>query len=245
MITRRHFFKVSAKALAAWLVAQQLGCAAEKSMDSETGFPSESSNSGSEAELPLRSLEELIAALAELAELQFSDSWDQEAYVEDVKLLIESLDLNDPDFTELYAGYVNTLGTFPELTTIEDGGYFEVATVEFEAGDEIPLHNHPDMTGVIFCVAGSVMIEQFDLISDEGDRVLLQLRTSEVCQAGDFSTLTAERGNIHALYADEYTALFDIFTPPYDDERLQKYRWYERAATPLEEDGDIYEAWET
>ena len=240
MITRRHCFKISAKALAAWMVAQQLGCAAEKSIANAS-----ETQSGSDAEAPLLSLEELIVALAELAELQFSDSWDQESYVEDVKLLIETLDLTDPDFTDLYSGYVSTLGTFPELTTIEDGGYFEVATVEFEAGDEIPLHNHPDMTGVIFCVAGSVRIEQFDLVAEESDRVLLQLRASQQCQAGDFSTLTAVRGNIHALYAEEYTALFDIFTPPYDDERLQHYRWYERAAAPLEAGGDVYEAWET
>ena len=52
------------------------------------------------------------------------------------------------------------------------------------------------------------------------------------------------RANIHALVATQYTELLDVFTPPYDDERLTRYRWYERASEPID-GGSVFEAWET
>ena len=63
-----------------------------------------------------------------------------------------------------------------------------------------------------------------------------------VLRPGDFSTLTADRGNIHALVADEYTELLDVFTPTYQTVMPERMRWYERSAKPI--DGtDVFEAW--
>ena len=42
----------------------------------------------------------------------------------------------------------------------------------------------------------------------------------------------------------QYTELLDVFTPPYDGERLTRYRWYDREAEPYSGD-DVFEAWET
>jgi hypothetical protein len=61
-------------------------------------------------------------------------------------------------------------------------------------------------------------------------------------RSGQFSTLTAQRGNIHSLRANRYTALLDVFTPPYTDARFQEYRSYQRSIEAVE-DG-IFEAWE-
>ena len=190
--------------------------------------------------------ESFLTDLAELAEGQFSPDWDQEGYVEDVIALMRLLDLDDAQVVALYENYVNATRDFPELTTAHDGGHFEVVIIQFEPGEHIPLHNHPDMTGVIFCLSGAIEIENFDLLqetSDDGN--LLLRRTGDAALApGDFATLTAERGNIHALTASEFTELLDVFTPPYDDARIRRYRWYERAEAPY--DGDaVYEAWET
>ncbi len=186
-----------------------------------------------------------LTDLETLARTQFSDDWDQESYVEEVKALMRLLDLEDDQLTALYADYVNANRDFPELLTVHDGGFFEVATLQFEPGEHIPLHNHPDMTGVIFCLSGRIDIEAFDLLdetSDDGN--LLLRRVEEVSLVpGAFATLTASRGNIHALTAREFTELLDVFTPPYDDARIARYRWYDRA--PETYDGDaVYEAWE-
>jgi predicted metal-dependent enzyme (double-stranded beta helix superfamily) len=187
-----------------------------------------------------------IVALSALADAQFSNDWEQADYVEEVAALMKLLDLDDAYFQTLYDGYVEVLGTFPELATVHEGGHFEVATLEFDAGDEIPLHNHPDMTGVILCLTGKMNVEGFDLLdelSPDGN-LLLERVENLTLVAGDHCTLTADRGNIHSVVALEFTQLLDVFTPPYDDEKLLRYRWYERDLSPYEGE-DIFEAWET
>ena len=121
-----------------------------------------------------------------------------------------------------------------------------VVTIEFDPGDEIPLHNHPDMTGVILCLSGKVDIQAFNLLEErsEDGRLLIERVDQVDLQPGQFASLTADRGNIHGLVAVEFTELLDVFTPPYDAERLERYRWYERSDDPVE-GTNIFAAWET
>gem|GEM_PF-360456 len=191
-----------------------------------------------------RDWDTFLSELETLARTQFSPDWDQETYVEEVKALMVLLDLEDEQLNALYANYVNAARDFPELTTVHEGGFFEVATLQFEPGEHIPLHNHPDMTGVIFCLSGRMDVEAFDLLpetSDDGNLLLRRVEETTLVP-GEFATLTAGRGNIHALTAREFTELLDVFTPPYDDARIARYRWYDRASDAY--DGDaVYEAW--
>jgi len=186
-----------------------------------------------------------IEELAELAEKQFSGAWDQEVHVTDVESLMRLLDLDDRRFADIYDGYVNAHGLFPEIRSAHDGGSFSVATIEFDAGDEIALHNHPDMTGVILCLSGAVEIESFDLLPNVGPDGKLRLQQVDQLRltAGEFSTLTGRRGNIHGLVATEFTELLDVFTPPYAGERKKRFKWYERATEPLP-GTNTFEAWE-
>ena len=189
--------------------------------------------------------EAFLSELAMLAEEQFSPEWNQAAYVEDVGALMQLLDLQDNQFQALYDGYATATSSFPELQTVHEGGYFEVATLEFDPGDTIDLHNHPDMTGVILCLSGTLKVEAFDLLEDISDSgaLLLQRVVNREVNAGEYCTLTATHGNIHSVSAPVFTQLLDVFTPPYDEERLKRYRWYERAPLPYSGD-DIFEAWE-
>jgi cysteamine dioxygenase len=186
-----------------------------------------------------------IADLAVLAEKQFSPEWNQDTYVDEVGALMQLLDLDDSKFQALYDGYATAASLFPDLNTVHEGGYFEVATLEFDPGDTIDLHNHPDMTGVILCLSGMLQVEAFDLldeISDSGQLLIKRVVNREV-EPGEYCTLTATHGNIHTVSAPVFTQLLDVFTPPYNDERLTRYRWYERAQTPYSGE-DIFEAWE-
>ena len=187
--------------------------------------------------------DEFIETLAALAQEQFSPDWDQDSYVEEVMALMSLLELEEEEFAELYDGYVDTLSSFPEITSVHEGGSFEVVTLEFEASSEIGLHNHPDMTGVILCLSGEVEVESYNLVSEEDAQgtVLIEQIEKITLRPGMFTTLTADRGNIHSLRANQYTALLDVFTPPYDEERLQHYKNYERSQESVE--GNIFEAW--
>ena len=233
MITRRELSTLSLKAVAGLMATAQLlpGCAARR--------------------LPLVSSQQtmdwsgFVQALSVLAEKQFSPDWNQANYVEEVISLMRLIDLDDTKFDAVYDGYVRARGAFPEIQSVHDGGHFKVASLEFEPGDEIRLHNHPDMTGVILCLSGSLELEAFNLLEHEsasGNLLLEQVLQTRLTP-GAFATLTATNGNIHGLVATEYTELLDVFTPPYDKERLKRYRWYRRADEPV--DGDrLFEAWE-
>ena len=191
--------------------------------------------------------EGFLDAVAELAQLQYTTGWDQESYVEDVAQLMLNLDLSDPVIVEAYAHYADEVRGFPEITEIYEEPGFELATLEFEAGEAIDLHDHPGMTGVILCVSGQVEIENFDLLEEPSiDGNLLLVRSgSVVLTAGMSATLTSERGNIHALRATRFTQLLDVFTPPYNDDRIARSRWYRRSAEHYLGRDEVFEAWES
>ncbi len=188
-----------------------------------------------------------LDAVAELADVQFTLDWDQEAYVEDVARLMRRLNLEDPAIVEAYSHYADEVRGFPEITEIYEEPGFELSTLEFEAGEVIDLHDHPGMTGVILCISGEVEIENFDQLDEiSSDGHLLLQRTEQVTlTAGQSATLTAVRGNIHTLRANRFTQLLDVFTPPYDDERIRLSRWFQRTDTPYQNREGIFEAWET
>ena len=101
--------------------------------------------------------------------------------------LMRRLDLGDPDVTGFYDDYVNAKGLFPEISSVHHGGHFAVATLEFDKGDRIRLHNHPDMTGVILCVSGAVEVEAYDLLdhkSDQGNEIYIWVQELIVWGAG-------------------------------------------------------------
>jgi predicted metal-dependent enzyme (double-stranded beta helix superfamily) len=250
MISRRRVVAMSAKGVAALMATvsalpacRKHGASVKGGMDAV--LPDSAGGAGDAKSSPQGiDWETFIVALAELAEAQFSPDWNQRTYVEEVQALMELLDWDDAHFETLYDGYASSRGDFPELNTAYEGGHFEVATIEFDAGDSIPLHNHPEMTGVIQCVSGAVRVEAFDLLDEPATSGNLRLKrvVNTTLRAGQFSTLTSSRGNIHALVAEEFTEMLDVFTPPYDDERMRHYRWYRRKEEPSEGD-DIFEAW--
>jgi hypothetical protein len=88
-------------------------------------------------------------------------------------------------------------------------------------------------------------VEAFNLLPtpSANGKLLIEQVVQDRLSPGVFATLTAEHGNIHRLEATEYTELLDVFTPPYDPERMKRYRWYERADEPID-GGAVFEAWE-
>ncbi len=242
MITRRHAVSLSAKGVAALLasVPHLPGCARHRVAAGAAVAPAQGSVGSHRIDWA-----GFVQSLSALADAQFSADWDQDQHVKEVMALMRHLDLDDAQFEQIYDGYANAWGQFPEIKSVHRGGHFSVATLEFDAGDEIRLHNHPDMTGVILCVSGAVEVEAFNLLPTQSPmgKLLMEQVLQEKLTPGVFATLTAEHGNIHRLVATEYTELLDVFTPPYDKERMTRYRWYERADEPID-GGVVFEAWE-
>ncbi len=241
MVDRRTALKLSAKAFAAVCAAFPVllaACATPEGAGSDSG-----GDTGGADEGPLR-YAQLLERVATLAELQFDEGWDREAYVADVALLMSALDLDDPDLLALYSDYADRVRDFPEITTVEDNDLFEVSVLQFEAGDVIPLHDHPDMTGVILCVRGAVDIENFDVLDEASasGRLLLRRASQGTLRAGEVGTLTVDAGNVHTLTATEFTELLDVFTPGYNRDRALRSRYFARDAAAYDGRDGVYEA---
>ncbi|KEQ18718.1 hypothetical protein GZ78_00980 [Endozoicomonas numazuensis] len=175
---------------------------------------------------------------------QFSNSWDQELYVRELISIMATLNIKDSNLIDLYSSFKKTIFGFPELTTVFKDDKFDVVIIEFLKGDKIPLHNHPDMTGVILCLDGEVRIEIFNPVENNGSfsGTFIQLKEAITLTKGNFSTLTTQRGNIHSLEATQDCILLDVFTPPYRGDRLERYRWYTRSSLPEPNSPNIYKA---
>lgn len=188
--------------------------------------------------------ERFLDRLSALAEAQFTEAWDTDAYVEDVAALMKQLDLRDRHFRRFLRRYEDTAAGMPSIRRAHGGGHFSVATLHFEPGESIELHDHPRMTGVILGLRGAARVEAFDRLDapDRPDRWRLRPAGVADVRPGVHATLTPDRGNVHALHADVFTELVDVFTPPYDAERKAAFRWYERASDPSP-DG-TFSAWE-
>ena len=192
-------------------------------------------------------MDSFLEQLAILASDQHQQNWDTQAHVDAVANLMAQLDLEAQVLVDALSAYSNDNMNFPEITTIHEDIEFEVAILQFEAEEEIDLHNHPDMTGVIYCLKGEVHIEGFNLLQETSSngKLLIQQVEDVTITTGEIATLTPERSNIHYLKAMEFTELLDVFTPPYSaGDRRSRYRWYQREDTPIEGRTDVYEAWE-
>ena len=193
------------------------------------------------------SWERFLELCHELARLQENPEWDQARYTQDVQGLVRRLRLDDPKIAEFIANYHDKTEDFPEIRTMYYKQDFMVAMLEFEEGEVIPLHDHPDMTGVIFCTGGQTEIDHFDRLADAAPNgnPLLQKGPSIVMTAGNTAALTANRNNIHGLRATRFTRMIDVFTPPYDQDRVERSRYYTLDDSALGGEPGVFEAEES
>ena len=193
------------------------------------------------------SWERFLELCHELSESQFANDWNQETYTGDVQRLVTRLRLDDRKIIEYVDRYKNLNLDFPEIRTMHYEEQFMVAMLDFEAGEEIPLHDHPGMTGVICCIKGRTEVQHYDKLSavSGSGNPLLRLERDLALTAGATAALTADRGNIHALKATEYTRVIDVFTPPYDRDRVERARYYRIDSSPYQERRGVFEAEES
>ena len=166
--------------------------------------------------------------ITKLAAQQHLDNWNEENYVKQVVQVAKSLNLKDP---VLQAGFAKALKGVEngrvDFNTLEENHDFAVCLLDFQEGEKISPHDHPSMTGVIQCASGEIQVDNFDEqeILENGN-LLLKNVSSALLKEKSISTLTSKKRNIHTLVANKPTQLVDIFTPPYDKERVEKSRWF-------------------
>jgi len=192
--------------------------------------------------------EAFLEAVSKEAEKQHLDNWNQDSYVQSVASLASRLHLGDPAMAmameELKIRLKNGRVDFKYLEERVD---FSLCLLQFDEGETIRPHDHPEMTGMILCGSGEIETSNYDPVEIPGQdpttgHVFLKHAGSEVLQKNNISTLTAKARNIHTLKARKPTQLVDIFTPPYNKERSEKSNWFELSPDPLPGHKDLFEA---
>ena len=190
------------------------------------------------------SWERFLELCHELSKSQFADSWDQETYTADIQRLVRRLRLDDQKIVEYIERYRDLNGDFPEIRSMHYESQFMVSMLDFEPGEEIPLHDHPDMTGVAYCTTGRVAVDHYGRLKEtaKNGNPLLRFERHLDMTAGDTAALTVDKGNIHTLRASKFTRMIDLFTPPYDRDRVTRARYYAKDSSPYLGRNGIFEA---
>ena len=190
------------------------------------------------------SWERFLELCHELSRMQFAESWDQETYTADIQRLVGRLRLDDQKIAEYIQRYKDLNTDFPEIRAMHYERQFMVSMLDFEPGEEIPLHDHPDMTGVAYCTTGRVAVDHYDRLENttQNGNPLLRFERHLDMTAGDTAALTVGKGNIHTLKASKFTRMIDLFTPPYDRDRVTRARYYAKNSSPYLGRNGIFEA---
>lgn len=180
-----------------------------------------------------------IERLTLLARSQHEPPWDHERYTKQVKRLLLQCDF--PAFENVkqaMQAYENKRPNWFESDSLHYEVDFQVSLFQFEQGEYIPHHDHPDMTGVLNVVSGNIRTKNYDVLEhlatqrevlvDGATHILkkcvLKETSNDVLHAGAVSMLSAHKGNIHTLMPNAFTQLIDVFTPAYKHDT--NANWY-------------------
>lgn len=120
---------------------------------------------------------------------------------------------------------------------------FTIVVFVLPPGSTIPLHDHVDMTVVSRVLWGSLEVRSFDLIPNSLNPngvsgVIAEKQPDDLVAAGETRWLTPQSGNIHSFTAKEWTAVFDVLVPPYDEDAGRSCNYYQER-NDLSKDGKI------
>lgn len=181
-----------------------------------------------------------LGRLTQLAKAQHQSHWNQKLYSERVKQLL--LQCNFPEFENVKKGlkaFKNNTKNWIEAEGLHKEVDFQVSLFQFDKGEYIPHHDHPDMTGVLNVVSGNLLTKNYsigeqltttrEVIKNGRKEVrrkcIIREVGNEIMKGGDVSILTAHEGNIHAIMPNELTQLVDVFTPAYST--ATNPNWYD------------------
>ena len=181
-----------------------------------------------------------LERITQLAKTQHQAHWNQKLYTKQVKQLL--LQCNFPEFENVKKGldaFKSNTKNWIEAEGLHKEVDFQVSLFQFDKGEYIPHHDHPDMTGVINVVSGNLLTKNYSIeeqlsttreVIKKGRKEIMRkciIREveNEIIKGGDVSILTSHEGNIHSIMPNELTQLVDVFTPAYKPDT--NANWYE------------------
>ena len=167
-----------------------------------------------------------LEQLTKLAETQHDLPWNQKRYTKQVKRLLRHC--NFPEFENvktIFENYEDKRENWFEAETLHHEVDFQVSLFQFEKGEYIPHHDHPNMTGVLNVVSGNLLAKNFDFVEDlaETREVTYETGYKATLQKCVIKEVDSE-SNIHSIMPNEFTQMIDVFTPAYKEDT--KANWF-------------------
>jgi quercetin dioxygenase-like cupin family protein len=223
---RRAFLKTSIAAFAGLAASlPHIGCAARRA-NAHLGRMRDDTPINWDAFLELVHAE---------AARQTEKSWNESDYVARAAVIARRLNLDDPVIRAAFARLSNRNPAFPEIAVPHKERLFQISLIQFEQGEVIHHHDHPGMTGVLLCSTGNLRVTNYSVEGPaDGGHLVLRQDGDESMVRGQVSTLTSTDRNIHRVSAPVFSEVVDIFTPPYDADRIARSRWFEVDDEPMD-----------
>jgi cysteamine dioxygenase len=124
------------------------------------------------------------------------------------------LHIGERELTRLLALPASDHGLREEVLTSSDA--FHASIFALDAGETIPLHDHPALTVICKVLRGRIRVRSFEWV-DAASRTARD-RGDEQLDANDgAAVLRGSPGTLHTITALAPTAFLDLFAPYYDD----------------------------
>lgn len=221
VVERRDFMKVSLFAFGALLMGRPASVLAEA-----TGKTPET-----------LSFDDYIQKLTPLAEKLVNDkNTDEEAYLKQLEAWVKALGqqkIRDPNDRRI------------QFTTMHKKVPIVVYQIRMKTGASLPFHDHRQYNGVIKVLEGEAHVRNYDIMNWEPSvyqKEKFQIKQTQdiVLKAGDVSSLSRVRDNIHDVKAGEKGVVFlDIFTR-FNETATSKYLLVNE--TPVDAPNKIFDA---
>lgn len=101
---------------------------------------------------------------------------------------------------------------------------FHASVFAMNAGETIPLHDHPSLDVITKVLRGRVRVRTYEWI-DETNLLARECGVIIIGDADDALVLRKAPGTLHTVTAIEAAAFLDLFAPYYDDD-LRPCRYY-------------------
>jgi hypothetical protein len=230
---RREFIKLSAISFAGIAMQFSAVSAFALTANGQNGFL------GSNPEM---NWDAFISKIQALAKTQHVKPWNQSKYLGKVEAIMNKCKF--PEFEKVkkaFQEYKNQSPDWFKHELLHQEIDFQISLLQFEKGEYISHHDHPEMCGIINMVTGNALVKNYSI-----DKLLDKTRTekygekeikiksciikevqNEILLPNQTSILTSTESNIHSLMPNKFTQLVDIFTPSYSEESEKGTKWFQ------------------
>jgi hypothetical protein len=102
----------------------------------------------------------------------------------------------------------------------------QTVIIHLKAGEEVPLHDHPNTHVFLYVIAGDLKVDCFDYIRQEDNHIWIKPTISKIFHTSDNVLVTPQQNNLHHITAITDASFMDVVTPGYL-ESLNEPNWFE------------------